>query len=498
MKGSRAISPTISGVDLHLDLIGTRVREPLERALRDAVQSGRLHPGTRLPSTRALAADLGIARNTVTEVYEQLVAEGWLVARQGSGTVVADRMAVEPGTRTASGGTGPVPSGTGPAVASRGGAARPRYDLTPGTPDVSAFPRNEWLAAARRAWSSAPAAAFGYAEPAGLPAFRTVLAGYLARARGVRASVERIVVCSGYIQALALLSTALRVRGIRTLAVESYGLGIHWEVIAATGVRTAPVPVDSGGAQVEHVWSGTPAGAVLLTPAHQFPTGVVLAPDRRAAVVDWASQTGGLVIEDDYDGEFRYDRQPVGALQALDPERVVYVGTVSKSLAPGLRLAWAVVPPEWMEPVLAAKRVADLHTGTFEQLVLAEFIASGHYDRHVRRSRLRYRRRRDRLVSALTGRVPQVTVSGIAAGLHVLVDLPGAAGAEQAAVAAAARHGLRINGLGVYRHPGSDRTRQALVAGYGTPPEHGFAGAVEALCASLGGAETRRPPSLTA
>lgn len=481
-----AESWAISGVDLHLDLTGTRIRAPLERALRHAIQSGRLHPGTRLPSSRSLAADLGVARNTVTEVYEQLVAEGWLVARQGSGTLVADRAVVEAGAA----GHGPAPpdwAADGSAMSPHTRPARAGYDLTPGSPDVAAFPRTEWLAAARRAWTTAPSAAFGYAEPAGLPLLRERLARYLARARGVRARPDRIVVGSGYVQVLGLLCSVLRARGARSLAVESFGLDMHWEVISAAGLRTEPLAVDAAGARIDALAGEMPADAVLLTPAHQFPTGVALAPDRRSAVVDWAAATGGLVIEDDYDGEFRYDRQPVGALQALDPERVVYIGTASKSLAPGLRLAWAVLPHDWVEPVVAAKRVADLHTGTFDQLILAEYIESGGYDRHVRRSRLRYRRRRDRLVAALAERVPHVRVSGIAAGLHALVELPGGPEGETAAVARAARRGLQLNGLGRYRHPGAVDARQALVVGYGTPPDHAFAGALDALCDSVRG-----------
>lgn len=497
MKNSWAIS----GVDLYLDLTGPRIRAALERALCEAVQSARLPPGTRLPSSRSLAADLGIARNSVADVYGQLVAEGWLTARQGSGTRVADRTVIE--TAAGSGAVGrrvteghePRSGGAGRFIrplrelqtgstAAFALAARARYDLKPGTPDLSAFPRSEWLAAARRALTSAPNTALGYSEPHGLPVLRRAVARYVARARGVRAAAEQVVICSGYVQALALVSAALRTSGGRRLAVEALGLDVHREVIESVGLSTVPVPVDGAGACTDRL-DGTAADAVLLTPAHQFPTGVALAPDRRTAVVEWAAETGGLIIEDDYDGEFRYDRQPVGALQALDPGRVVYIGTASKSLVPGLRIAWAVLPPDWVEPVAAGKRLADLHTGTFEQLTLAEFIESGAYDRHIRRSRLRYRRRRDRLVAALGERAPQVTVSGIAAGLHAVVDLPGGREAEQAVVARAARRGLRLEGLGRYCQADSAERRPALVVGYGTPPDHAFTGALDALCDSL-------------
>jgi GntR family transcriptional regulator/MocR family aminotransferase len=355
------------------------------------------------------------------------------------------------------------------------------YSLKPGSPDVSAFPRREWLAAARRALLAAPSAALDYGDPRGLPELRQALAQYLARARGVRATADRIVICSGYTQALALLSTALRRCGAATVAVESLGLDAHWKVIDAAGLRTVPVAVDASGANTAELPS---ADAVVLTPAHQFPMGVALAPDRRTAAVEWARTAGRLVIEDDYDGEFRYDRQSVGALQALDPEHVVYAGTASKSLAPGLRLAWLVLPAAWIDAVVAAKEVADLHTSTVEQLTFAELIESAAFDRHVRRSRLRYRRRRDQLVSMLEQRAPQVRVSGIAAGLHAVVEL-GDADAETDAMARAAHRGLRLVGLSRYRYQPQDDVPPALVVGYGTPPDHAFAGALDSLCSAL-------------
>ncbi len=392
-----------SGVDLHLDLAGRRVRNGLETALRDAVRSGRLRPATRLPSSRVLAADLGIARNTVAEAYGQLVAEGWLTARRGSGTQVAERAAA----------AGALPA---PPVAQ---PDRLRYDLRPGSPDLSAFPRQEWLAAARRSLAAAPSQALDYGDPRGRPELRRTLAGYLSRARGVRATADRIVICSGFTQGLGVLCQALRRRGATVLATEAYGLAVHRDVPAASGLRLAPLPVDARGAMVGELSS---ADAVLLTPAHQFPLGVALAAQRRTQVVEWACRTGGLVIEDDYDGEFRYDRQPIGALQALAPEQVVYAGTASKSLAPGLRLGWLVLPAHLVDEVAAAMTLAGGGPTVLEQLTLAEFIEAGRYDRQLRRARLAYRQRRDRLVAALREQAPDVQVTGIAAGLHVLLD----------------------------------------------------------------------------
>ncbi|QTI88751.1 PLP-dependent aminotransferase family protein [Streptomyces sp. AgN23] len=470
------------GTDLHLDLPpggGSGVRVGLIRALRDAVRSGRLAPGTRLPSSRSLATDLGIARNTVADAYGELVAEGWLTARQGSGTRVAERV-VPPE---------PAPPRTLPATAA---ATRPTYDLRPGEPDVSAFPRTAWLSAARRALIAAPNDAFGYGHPAGRPELRRVLADYLARARGVRAAPERIVVCAGFVQGLALLSKVREKAGHREVAVESYGLDAHWNVMRGAGLRTVPLPVDPQGARTAELDRSAGLRNVLLTPAHQFPIGVPLDPDRRAAVVDWASRVGGLVLEDDYDGEFRYDRQPVGALQGLDPEHVVYLGTASKSLAPALRLAWMVVPDHLMDDLLALKRTGEWESGRLDQLTLAEFIDSGAYDRHVRGMRMRYRRRRDQLVAALAERAPRVRVTGIAAGLHAVLQLP--PGTEQSVVRGAAWQGLALDGLSRYRYRDEQGQKQrqepgghpdALVFAYGTAPDHAFAGALEALCRVL-------------
>ncbi len=480
-----------SGLDLHLDLGSgpaagrphRRVRARLEAALRDAARTGRLAPGTRLPSSRALAADLGLARNTVAEVYGQLVAEGWLTARRGSGTAVADRAAPSepagPAQPVARPGPGTRPDAAGPGAAA---ARRPRYDLRPGSPDLSLFPRPGWLAAARRAMQAAPSDALGYADPRGRPELREALAGYLSRARGVRAHPDRIVVCTGFTQGLSLLSHVLRARGVTTLAVEACGQPSYRDQARAGGLTVALLPVDGAGAVVDRL-PGSAAGAVLLTPAHQFPLGAVLAPQRRTQAIGWARDTGGVVIEDDYDGEFRYDRQPVGAMQALAPGQVVYAGSASKSLAPGLRLGWLVLPAALADEVAAARTLADRHGSVFDQLTLAEFLGSGQYDRQVRRARLAYRRRRDRLVATLRQHAPRLRVTGIAAGLHALLELPPGS-AEDDLVARAARRGLAVEGLAPYCAPGHPRG-PALVLGYGTPPEHAFTGALARLCAVL-------------
>ncbi|MFE3901853.1 PLP-dependent aminotransferase family protein [Streptomyces sp. NPDC059153] len=454
------------GADLHLETAGAAgLRAGLMDALREAVRTGRLAPGTRLPSSRSLAVDLGIARNTVADAYAELVAEGWLTARQGSGTRVARR--AEP-RRTAT-----------RATRSRPVRSRPAHNLLPGSPDLSTFPRADWLKAARRALATAPNDAFGYGDPRGRIELRTVLADYLARARGVHADPERIVVCAGFVQALKLMGTVLRKRRVREVAVESYGLDVHWKLLADAGLRMPCLTVDGLGARTGELAGLRGVGAVLMTPAHQFPTGAPLHPDRRAAAVDWARGTGGLILEDDYDGEFRYDRQPVGALQGLDPERVVHLGTTSKSLAPGLRLGWMVLPGSLVEEVTEAKGLSDWSSSALEQLTLAEFIESGAYDRHVRSMRLRYRRRRDQLVAVLAQQAPDVRISGIAAGLHAVLELP--EGSEPSVMRAAAWQGLALEGLSRFRHPQAPPGRDALVIGYGTPTDSAWAGTLEAL-----------------
>ncbi|MEU9382757.1 PLP-dependent aminotransferase family protein, partial [Streptomyces sp. NPDC048279] len=345
-----------------------------------------------------------------------------------------------------------------------------------------AFPRAEWLKAARRALTAAPHEAFGYGDPRGRVELRTALAAYLARARGVRADPERIVICAGFAHGLSLLGRLLRARGADTVAVESYGLDEHWRLLTAAGLRTRPLPFDGLGTDTGQLPEGV--GAVLLTPAHQFPMGAPLHHGRRAAVVDWARRSGGLVLEDDYDGEFRYDRRPVGALQGLAPDQVVYLGTASKSLAPGLRLAWMVLPPGVAQEVTAVKGGVDT-LGAPDQLTLAEFITSGAYDRHVRASRSRYRRRRDALVAALAERAPEIRVTGIAAGLHMLLRLP--PGTRHRVIRAAAAPGVALDGLAPrHRHPDAvTAPLDALVLGYGTPADHAWSGALDILCTVL-------------
>jgi len=447
-------------VDLHLDLSapGGR-RAKLERALREAIRTGRLAPGTRMPSSRALAAELGLARGTVAAAYDQLIAEGYLTARTGSGTTVTDLSGLPPAT--------PAP---------RPGPAGPRYDLRPGHPDVTTFPVAAWLRSTRRALAAAPARAYGYGDPAGRIELRTALAGYLGRVRGVLASPDRIVITTGYAQALALLATVAG-RGAR-FAMEDPGLAYHREIVRRAGAEVAALDVDGRGAVTDKLDTMDVAAAVL-TPAHQYPLGVTLHPARRHAAVRWAQRSGALVIEDDYDGEFRYDRQPVGAMQQIAPEHVAYIGTASKTLGPAVRLAWLVLPAKLVAPVVDAKRHTDRHGDTIGQLTLADLIDSHGYDRHIRTRRLHYRRRRDLLVARLAG-LRRLTVEGVAAGLHALVRLPDRGPEERAVLDLAADHGLALQGLGDHWHHPGDHPG-GLIAGYGTPSEGSYPAALDIL-----------------
>ncbi|MCW2516361.1 MAG: GntR family transcriptional regulator [Mycobacterium sp.] len=461
--------------DLHLDLRGAitpgarGARELLITALRDAARSGRLASGTMLPPSRTLASDLGLARNTVAEAYAELVAEGWLASRQGAGTWVVDAAANPLPTR---------PRGT-PGV--------PTHDFMPGSPDVSAFPRTAWLASTRRALTAAPNEALRMGDPRGRIELREALADYLARVRGVRTSPESIVICAGTRHAVEILG---RVFGMdKPIAVEAYGLFIFRDALSALGVATTPIGVDGHGAVVDEL-DRTAASAALLTPAHHFPHGVPLHPARRKAVVEWAYRTDGYLLEDDYDGEFRYDRQPVGAVQGLDPDRVVYLGSASKSLSPALRLGWMVLPDHLVDRVLAAAGGQQFYVNAIAQVTMADFIAKGSYDKHIRRMRLSYRHRRDRLVEAL--RPFDVGISGLSAGLHLLLTLPD--GTEAEVLRRAGEAGIALSGLSLLRHPDAAPETHAgdgIVVSFGTPAEHSFTAAVDALCRVLASVAAR-------
>ena len=462
--------------DLHLDLraaitpAARGAKELLLTALRDAVRSGRLAPGSMLPPSRSLAADLGLARNTVSEAYAELVAEGWLASRQGAGTWVLNSGGAQAPTRP------------------RGVRAAPVHNLMPGSPDVSEFPRTEWLASTRRALSTAPTEALRMGDPRGRPELREALAEYLTRARGVRTSAESVVVCAGVRHAVELLARVFRGRG--PIAVEAYGLFIFRDALAALDVPTVPIGIDERGAVVDEL-DGLETPAVLLTPAHHSPFGMSLHPARRTAVVDWAQRTGGYVFDDDYDGEFRYDRQPIGALQALCPDRVVYMGSASKSLSQALRLGWMVVPDNLFDAVMDAAGGQQFYVDAVAQLTMADFIGTGSYDKHIRRMRMRYRRRRDVLVETLSGF--DVGISGLSAGVNLVLTLPD--GAEHQVLRRAGEAGIALQGLSIMRHPLAGPEipdPDGIIIGFAAPADHAFAAAVDALSDVLNAAGLAR------
>jgi GntR family transcriptional regulator/MocR family aminotransferase len=450
--------PERLGIDLLVSVDrdgGRSLRVQLEDQLRDGIRRGALHAGTPLPSTRALAAELAVSRGVVVEAYAQLVAEGFLVARPGAATRVASVAHHDPAE--------PPLERIPPPV---------RFDFRTEAADLSAFPRRAWLAALRETLRDVPDAGLGYGDRSGAPALRVTLASYLGRARGVAADPSSVVVCTGITQAIALLARALRRAGVARVAVEDPGFPLHRMVFAREGLRVVPIPVDAGGLVVEGL-DHADVGAVLLTPSHQYPLGMALAPERRAALVDWAAAREAWILEDDYDGEYRFDRDPVGALQALAPARVTYLGSASKTLAPGLRMGWMVVAPDLLEAVGEAKSLADSGSPQLDQLALSRFIERGELDRHLRRMRGSFRRRRDLLIAGLADELPELAVEGIPAGLHVCGRLPVDVGLGPLLAAAWER------GVGLYGFRHGDVARVLL--GYANLPEPSVGPAVRAL-----------------
>lgn len=458
------VDGTNRGLLLELSFTGVprgRQASTLIARLRDAVRSGSLPTGTRLPPSRVLAQDLGVSRGVVVRAYEQLSAEGYLAARQGRGTEVAA-----------------VPRQPRPGLRP---SARPPSN--PGLPSGAQFPRAAWLRSTQRALADLPHADLGYGDPAGYITLRAELSTYLGRVRALIAPPDRIVIVNGFGQATRLLAEVLADRGIQRIGLEDPGsTGLRGQLSSA-GVTCVPVPVDSQGVRVDAL-AICGVRAIVVTPAHQFPTGVVMSAERRHALLTWARDTGGLVIEDDYDAEFRYDRTPVGALQGLGPDVVVYGGSLSKTLAPGLRIGWLVVPDHLVSDLVAAKYAADLGTGIVEQATLADFLARGELDRHIRAMSGRHRAARDRLLDELTRRLPDWSVTGTAAGLHVVIHPPD--GSDEFAMALIAqRAGLDARPLGGYA---VKRTgRPGLVVGYGHLRPGAAASAVTELARALNG-----------
>jgi GntR family transcriptional regulator / MocR family aminotransferase len=436
----------------------------IEDQLREGIRAGALRPGARVPSTRDLARQLGISRRVAVDAYAQLAAEGYLVLRQGARPQVSD--AVSAATTTS------------PAHA----PPRPRFDFLPSVPDVSAFPRAAWQRALREAVAAITDADLGYGDHRGVDELREALAEYLGRVRGVVASPANVLVTSGYTQGLQLVCRAIAARGGTRIAIEDPSNPDQALIALRAGLEPIAIPVDDHGIDTTAL-ANSRADGVVLTPAHQHPTGVVLSPGRRAALVRWLRATDAIAIEDDYDAEYRYDRAAVGALQGLDPDRVVYAGSASKTLAPALRLGWLVVPPGLLASVTHEKTLSDRGTARVEQLAFARFLARGELDRHLRRMRARYTARRDALVTAVTEALPEAEILGIAAGLHATVRLPGAARDEAAIRAAAARRGIAFEVMGDYR-PDHDGPA-TLLLGYAQMPEPSIRAGVRELAAAI-------------
>jgi GntR family transcriptional regulator / MocR family aminotransferase len=437
----------------------------IEDQLREAIRSGTLHAGARLPSTRDLARQLGVSRGVVVSAYAQLGAEGYLAARQGSRPRVSEAAALSVASET-------------PAAA----VARPSIDFRLGRPDVSAFPRAAWLRSMRHALAAMPDRDLDYGDPRGVKPLRSALAEYLGRVRGVVAEPGRTVVTTGYSQGEVIVCRALAAAGAKRIGVEDPGHPEQRRIAARAGLEVVPIEVDELGIRVDYL-DRTGVEAVIVTPAHQFPTGAVLAAERRTALLAWLRTTDGIAIEDDYDAEYRYDRAPVGALQGLEPDRVVYAGSASKTLAPGLRMGWLVVPAHMLEAITEEKRLADLSTAHVEQHALADFLARGELDRHLRRMRGVYSRRRDALVEALTEELPESVVEGIAAGLHAVVRLPDGRD-EQEIREHARRRGVGLPVMSDFR-VGSQDAPPMLLLGYSHLPEATIPRGVGALAEAV-------------
>jgi GntR family transcriptional regulator / MocR family aminotransferase len=440
----------------------------LERGLQEAIRRGRLAPGTALPSTRALADELALSRGVVVEAYEQLTAEGYLESRPGGKTRVAARVPSATRLRRprrageAVDGTEAPPTPGEDVILPHHAFNRLRYDFSYGRPDVTSFPRQPWLRSVKRVLNEAPAEDLGYLDGRGSLVLREALAGYLNRVRATEASPGRMVVTNGFAQAQRLVLQVLRGLGKRRIAMEDPGQDDTRRAADLVGLEVVPIPVDEDGLVVDRLDTADVALCVV-TPAHEFPTGAVMSPERRAALVRWARERDSLVLEDDYDAEYRYDREPIGAIQGLAPESVIYAGSASKTLAPGLRLGWLILPARLVAPLATAKFNADRGSPSLEQLAFADFLSRGEFDRHLRRMRPIYRQRRDALLRALERYLPDVLPVGASAGLHVLAWLPD--GADEAAIverAAAAE--VAVDGVTPMRMAATGRP--GLILGY--------------------------------
>ncbi|MFC4783852.1 MocR-like pyridoxine biosynthesis transcription factor PdxR [Nocardioides sp. MAHUQ-72] len=433
------------------------------RALLDAIRSGRLAPGDRVPPTRALAADLGVARSTVATAYESLVAEGFLASRVGSGTFVTDLAAAVPASPKGAE-LRPRRGWTHLSAPVSGQATTPAHDFRVGIPEAGLFPFETWralLAAEVRAGAHSPGT---YADPGGHPPLRAAIARYLALSRGVGADPEDVLVTHGTQQALDLVTRVLLEPG-DVVAVEDPGYPSAHAVFSAHGARVVPVPVDREGLVVDALPDR--ARLVFTTPSHQFPLGPPLSADRRRALLAWATPRRAAVVEDDYDSEFRFTERPMETLHALDRSGlVVYVGTFSKSLVPGLRAGYVVAPPTLRQALRGARQLADGFGALPEQAALARFVSDGQLARHLRRARQVYAERRALLVEGLATLVgDRLELVDSAAGLHVTALATEPCLDDVGLARDAADQGVAVDALSTYSLDG--RGPSGLVLGYG-------------------------------
>jgi GntR family transcriptional regulator/MocR family aminotransferase len=445
---------------------GVPLRRQLEGALRVAIRSGRLAPGSVLPPSRDLADQLGVSRGVVVDSYAQLSTEGYLTAKRGSATRVAL-----------------LPAAVAPPM--RRQVSPPdqfRYDLRPGLADFHAFPRARWKAALVRALRELPDRRLGYANHRGIAELRNALADYLARMRGVVVEPDHVVVCCAASQALTVLWHVLRDRGARRVAIEDPGWRWQRYTVEHAGLEAVPVRVDADGMVIADLIAAD-VDAVVMTPAHHYPTGVVMTAERRGALLTWARERHALIVEDDYDVEYRFGREPVASLQGLAPDLVAFVGTTSKTLAPALRLAWIVPPSHLIDDVENVLLVTGVTPPTLDQVAMASFIEDAALERHLRLMRRRYKAKRDILVSALSQHLPEARVSGTAAGLHLLAWLPDDTDEHETAMRA------RRSGVGTHELHRHCATRApsspALLLGFALPSESDLMTAARLLAQAI-------------
>lgn len=444
-------------------LIGRQI----EDQLRAAIQSGVLPKGSRLPSSRVLAEDIGVSRGVVSRAYAQLALEGHVVMRQGAAPTVSG----SPG----------VLSSCEP-VRKDENRSKIRYDLRAHLPEVSSFPRSAWLRSVRDSLYNARDSDLTYSDPRGLWGLRVELANYLTRARGVAAHPERIIITAGSTHALSLIGRVLTRRGETKMVFENPSHFVLRWIADAAGQDAVAAPVDEDGVCVDGI---DHVGSIVVAPAHQFPTGVSLSPERRARLIAWAREESAVIVEDDYDAEFRYDGSRVGALQSLAPERVLYIGSTGKTFLPALRLGWAVLPSSIADEFALELSSGMLQVSGLDQLAFADFLKRGEFDRHLRRMRTIYRGRHDLVVSTLSKKLPELAVSGLAAGLHVTLALPSHELADT--VRKNARHlGVAVETLSQHAFPGSSGPA-GIIIGYGAQPEPALKTAIEHLVEAIEG-----------